>query len=175
MDEIVFKVKASPFFWREKASELKFASETIWPVAIRRLDEINNAVVTKKEIVFENLAPDTFDTFMALMGFSIECLFKAVIIRVNPEYVTGGKISKKLKNHNLIELAKLAKIVLTQNERIFCKQAYRNMLEYRYPVPSAIEPPNSVHEIGGHCKDVFTELYNKIYPTVGQIGRWKKS
>lgn len=38
-DELVYKVKASTFFWRQKAEELKFAAEILWPHAEERFNK----------------------------------------------------------------------------------------------------------------------------------------
>jgi hypothetical protein len=168
-DELYFKVKASPIFWRQKAEEMKCASELIWPHAIARLDKIT------VESDLTKLEPDTFSIYLSLIGFSTECLFKASVIRDNPEFVSNGTLSSKLRGHDLAKLAKLAKIELSQNEQIFCKQAYRAMVvDSRYPIALEAEPINGVVEIGGNCKEVFESLYNKLYPTLDQINSIKK-
>jgi hypothetical protein len=168
-DELIFKVKASPIFWRIKAEELKYASELIWPHAIARLDKISI------EPDLSKLEPDTFSIYLSLIGFSTECLFKASAIRDNPEFVSNGTLASKLRGHDLIKLANLAKIGLSQNEQIFCKQAYRAMVvDSRYPIALESEPINGVMMIGGNCKEVFESLYNKLYPNLNQINSNKK-
>src|SRR5690554_2304154 len=112
-DDSVFKVLASPYFWRQKAEELKYASEILWPYAERRADKAYQQVKEKMSLDLKTLEPDTFSIFMSLLGYSIEALFKGVIIRDNPSYVSNGKLSSKLTHHNLIELAKLGKIELS--------------------------------------------------------------
>ena len=124
-DEIVFKVKASPYFWRQKAEELKFASEILWPSVQNRQNKISKSIENDIEIDFNKIEPDTFSIFLSLIGFSTECLFKGVAVRDNPSFVYNGKLAKHLTSHDLIKLAKIAKIQLSQNEEIFCKQAYK--------------------------------------------------
>lgn len=170
-DEIVYKVKASPFFWRQKAEELKFASDVIWPCIKKRQNKIYESLADKTTINFNDLEPDIFSIFLSLIGFSTECLFKGIAIRNNPAYVSNGKLINKLRSHNLIKLAEIAKIPLSQHEEIFCKQAYKAMtIDSRYPIPKEVDTSDSSMEIGGHCKDVFNELYDKLYPTLEQIG-----
>jgi len=165
-----FKVQASPFFWREKAEQLKFAAEILWPHAKSRYDIIIKSVKEKKELNLKILVPDTFSIFLSLLGFSTEALLKGVIIRDNPSYVSNGILSSKLTIHDLIALSKIAQLPLSKNEKIFCKQAYKAMMvESRYPIPKGIEKPNYALEIGGHCKEVFTGLYERLYPTLGQF------
>lgn len=168
-DELLFKVKASPIFWRQKAEELKCASELIWPHATARLDKIID------EPDLSKLGPNTFSIYLSLIGFSTECLFKASAIRDNPGFVSNGNLSSKLREHDLIKLAKLAKIGLSQNEHIFCKQAYRAMIiDSRYPIALGSETIIGVMLIGGNCKEVFENLYNKLYPNLDQINSIKK-
>lgn len=174
-DEIVFKVKASPFFWRQKAEELKFAAEVLWPQAENRLHILASiSVEDVPNFDIRTLEPDTFSIFLSLIGFSTEALFKGIIIRDNPTYISNGTLSSKLKSHDLIKLSKLAKLSLTNHEKIFCKQAYKAMMvESRYPIPENATPENTAIEIGGHCRDVFTELYNKLYPTLNKFNKTK--
>jgi len=174
-DELFFKVKASPFFWRQKAEELKFAAKIIWPYAEERYNRIVKSAKEKSELDINSLDPDTFSIYLSLSGFSTEALFKGVIIRDNPSFVSNGKLSSKLTTHDLIKLSKLAKIALSQNEGIFCRQAYRAMIiESRYPIPKDIGDTNHSMEIGGHCMELFNGLYDRLYPTIGQIGVNKK-
>ena len=171
--EKVYRIKASPFFWRLKAEELSHAAEILWPKSEERQDKIHHAAKYDTELDFKDIGPNIFPTFLALLGFSMECLFKAAIIRDNKNFVSNGVLSKKLKSHNLLELAKTAKITLTKNERIFCKQAHDSMLEYRYPIYSELAKESYSIEIGGHCKEVFTELYERLYPTLGKFSENK--
>lgn len=175
-DELAYKVKASPFFWRQKAEELKFAAEILRPHAEERLSKNIKSAEGNSELDVNSLEPDTFPIFLSLLGFSTEALFKGVIIRDNPTYVSNGKLSLKIKTHDLIKLSKLAKLSLFQHEKIFCKQAYKAMIiESRYPIPKDNSETDYSMEIGGHCKDVFTGLYNRLYPTLGQFNKTKKS
>lgn len=174
-DEIVFKVKASPYFWRLKSEESKFAAEILWSSVEKRQAKISKSLDEETEIDFTDLEPDLFSIFLSLIGFSTECLFKGVAIRNNPLLVSNGKLNKQLKSHDLIKLAKLAKIQLSQHEEIFCKQAFKAMvIDSRYPIPLEVGAPDNSMEIGGHCKDVFSELYKRLYPMLEQIGTKKK-
>lgn len=176
-DQLVFKVMASPFFWRQKAEELKFASEIIWPHAEGRLNQITKyAEEGNMNFDINSLEPDTFSIFLSLLGFSTEALFKGVIIRDNPSYVSNGKLSSKLTTHDLVKLSKIAKITLSQHEEIFCGHAYKAMMiESRYPIPKDMNERENSMAIGGHCKDVFTGLYDRLHPTLGQFYKTKKT
>ena len=175
-DELVYKVKASPFFWRQKVEELKFAAEILWPHAEERLNKIIKSAEENSELDVNSLEPDTFSIFLSLLGSSTEALFKGLIIRDNPSYVSNGKLSSKLTTHDLIKLSKLAKLSLSQHEKIFCRQAYKAMIiKSRYPIPKDNIETDYSMEIGGHCKDVFTSLYNRLHTTLGQFNKTNKS
>lgn len=174
-NELVFKVIASPIFWRMKAEELKYASEILWPHAEERLKKVTKLSDSNSEFNANSLVPDVFFISLSLMGYSIEVLFKGIIIRDNPNYVSNGKLSSKLSTHDLIKLSKFAKLTLSQYESIFCRQAYHAMMvESRYPIPKEFCDTYYSPEIGGHCKEVFTGLYNRLYPTLDRFYRAKK-
>ena len=107
---------ASPFLWGMKAEELQFAAELIWTSVDERLQLINQFAAGDIELDFKTLNSDTFSIFLSLIGFSTESLFKGIIIRNNPTFVSDGKLFKKLKTHDLIKLSKLAKLPLSQHE-----------------------------------------------------------
>ena len=168
--EKVYKIKGSPFFWRLKAEQLRHSAEILWPHAEEWLEKLSNIDIQENKIDYKELGPDVFPTFMALLGFSTECLFKATIIRDNKQFISNGKMAKQLKSHDLIWLAKTAKIRLTNHEQIFCRQAHEHMVNYRYPIPAEIAEENFAHKIDGHCKTVFTELYDRLFPGLDQFG-----
>ena len=174
-EEDFFKFKASPIFWRQKAESLKYSADILWPTIEKRDAEIHNSLKEKTKINFQQIDPEIFPIYFGLLGFSIECLFKAVIIRDNPEYVTNGKLAKKIKQHNLLELANIGGIALSRNEKLFCTQAYETMMvDFRYPIDKVITPLKYSFEIGGNCREIFKDIYERIYPTVDQLGITKK-
>ncbi len=175
-EDLYFKVKASPYFWRQKAEELKYAAEIIWPYTDARQKKMYDLIDDKKAIEIKNLEPHTFDIYLSLIGFCTEALFKGVIIKDNPSFVSNGKLSSKLTTHDLIKLSKIGRIELTQHEIIFCGQAYEAMtVGSRYPIPKDFNSFNRSMEIGGHCREVFLKLYDKLYPTIDQFYTNNKS
>ncbi|HUX55247.1 MAG TPA: hypothetical protein VMV56_12585 [Williamwhitmania sp.] len=168
--DIVFKFQGSPHYWREKAKELRYAAEILWPYSETRMNKIMTSIKENNDIDILSIEPDTFNTFLALIGFSTECLFKGTIIRDNPSFVSNGKLSSKLATHDLHKLASLAKIKLSTNEQIFCNQALEAMtVKFRYPISKVAEDAKTDLIMGEHCKTVFTDLFDRLYPTLGQI------
>lgn len=161
-EDIVFKVKAKPIFWKKKAEELKFVVDTLWPLHENRFQLIMDNL-GKKEFEYSSLEPDTFSICLALMGYSIEVLLKGIIIKNNPQFVSNGKMSGKLKTHDLDYLAKVANITLSKNEKIFFEQAHQAILiDSRYPIPSKKEELSSSMTIGGNCIEEHLNLYNRL-------------
>jgi len=174
-DEIFFKVKGSPYFWRQKAQELKYAAEVLWPGAEERMSEMTRLASAEGELNLDSLPPDTFPIFLSLIGFSTECLFKGVAIRDNPAFISNGTLASKLTSHDLVKLAAVAKIPLSHHEKLFCQQAFKAMVvDSRYPIAKVIGEPDNSMEIGGHCKEVFNGIYERLYPTLGQLHAGKK-
>ena len=168
-NEIVYRFLGSPFFWRNKARELKYASDKLLPSAMDFLSKLNEQINQSIDAGFDKIEPNVFSIFLALTGFSTECLFKAFIIRDNPSYISNGVLSNKLTNHDLIQLAQLGKIKLTSYEKIYCRQAMDAMVEFRYPIDKKMSQTTTVQDIGGKCYIVFNDLYDRLYPDVDHI------
>jgi hypothetical protein len=166
----LYRVKSSPYFWRQKAAELKYAADQLWPLAIERLDKINTSIKTKNDVNIMELPPDTFTTAEGLLGFSLECLFKACIIRDNPQFMNDGQQDDKMKTHNLLELATIGNINLNHEERSVCQMLTDVMYVYfRYPVDQQVTLEKGSMSVGRSIIDVGNELYEKLYGTVDQI------
>ncbi|MBV6485849.1 MAG: hypothetical protein KFKLKKLM_02458 [Flavobacteriales bacterium] len=161
-EDIVFKVKAKPIFWKKKAEELKFVADSLWSGIEQRqqliIDNLDN-----KKFDFSSLNPDTFSICLSLMGYSIEVLLKGIIIKNNPQFVSNGTMATHLKKHDLIYLSNQAEITLSDNEKIFFEQAHQAILiDSRYPIPSKKEELSSSMTIGGNCIEVHKELFNRL-------------
>ena len=166
----LYRFESSPFFWRQKAEELKYAADLLWPIALQRLDKISASVKKKKGIDFSKLPPEIFTTAKGLLGFSLECLFKACIIRDNPEFVKSGKQNDQMKTHNLLKLAQIGKIVLSHEEGHTCKTLTDAMyVDFRYPVDRHITMKSSITSVGRSIIDVGNDLFEKLHETVNQI------
>lgn len=166
----LYKVKSSPWFWRKKAEELKYAADILWPLALDRLEKISASLKSKKELDLNKLPPEIFSTAEGLLGYSLECLLKASIIRDNPNFMDKGQQDECLKTHNLLKLAGLAKIQLTQDEERTCETLTDAMyLDFRYPVDRQVKLDKGSITMGRSIIDVGNELYEKLHVTVDQI------
>lgn len=167
MDQI-FTVKASPIFWRQKAEELKYASDILLSYATDRSNAINKQI-NKKTFDLSKLPPSVYAQAFALLGFSLECLFKASIIRDNPSLIKNGKLSKLLWSHNLVKLAVLAKITLNADEEYACERLTEDMLkDFRYPINKEKEGEKSITKLT-NIPVLGAILYYRIHPTVNQL------
>lgn len=167
MDQI-FRVKASPIFWRQKAEELKYASDILLLYATDRSNAINKQI-NKKNFDLAKLPPSVYAQAFALLGFSLECLFKASIIRDNPDLIKNGKLSKALWSHNLIKLAALAKVSLNNDEKYACEKLTEDMLrDFRYPINKEKEVEKNIIKLTS-IPVLGAILYYRIHPTVNQI------
>lgn len=164
----LFRVKSSPFFWREKAEQLKYSSDVLLPKAINRMDKLT-AMAEKEELDLSKLPPDTFAIAYGLLGFSLECLFKACIIRDNPHFVDKGKHSEELKNHNLLQLATIGKIELNEREKGACETLTEYMyVDFRYPIDRVLKPKKRglytmySKSISLEANEIFARLHKTV-------------
>ena len=164
----LYYVKASPIFWRQKAEELKYASDILFPYALKRNRKLSQDAA-KKDFDLGKLPPNVFSQAFALLGFSLECLFKAALIRDNPNFTSGGKLSKIITNHNLNSLAALAKINLNSDEIYACKRLTEIMLkDFRYPINKEVEKTNRMSRVIDIPK-VGQIIYQRLHSTVNQL------
>ena len=165
----LYYVKASPIFWRQKAEELKYASDILFPYALRRNAKLSQDA-NKKDFDLGKLQPSVFSQAFALLGFSLECLFKATLIRNNPSFTSGGKLSKIMTNHNLSSLATLAKINLNSDEIYACERLTEIMLkDFRYPINKEIEKTNRMGSRVINIPKISQGIYQRLHSTVNQL------
>ena len=164
-----FRMHASPFFWGLKAAELRHAAELLWPECERQLDAIIKRV-EGKEKEGEVSMISTFHIYGALLGFSVECLFKGKIILEDQTLISNGALARKVQTHDLRKLARIAKVPLSQNEDIYCDQVQRMMeTEFRYPIPKSHDMRVEGIQLGGKWPDVFEGLYDRLHPQLNLL------
>lgn len=172
-----YRMHASPYFWRMKADELRHAADILWPECVRQLESLTPPFRGADN---EALTPPlmTFTIFSALAGFSIECLLKGTAIKQDQTLISNGNLAGKLQNHNLLKLARLARVPLSQNEHIFCKHVNHDMeVEFRYPVAKSHTRRRDSIQLGGKWPDVYHGLFNRLRPGLNVLiqGRGKSS
>lgn len=166
----LYRVFSSPYFWRQKAEQLKHAADILLP----ELDKHSDALMSQIEeenISLEIIPPNINSSYLGLLGFSIECLFKACIIRDNPKHISQGRQNKIMKTHNLLQLANLGQIELSNNERWACELLSETMyVDFRYPVDQYYKPSKgNFSSPGVSVIDISNALFARIYPTVSQF------
>jgi hypothetical protein len=165
----LYRVFASPYFWRQKAEQLKHATDIILP----ELDKHSEALakqIKKKDVSLEIVPPSLHTSYLGLLGFSIECLFKACIIRDNPTHISQGRQNKIMKTHNLLQLADLGQINLSNNEKWACELLSETMyVDFRYPVDQFYKPHRNISSPGVSVINISNALFVRIYPTVSQL------
>ncbi|MBK7384586.1 MAG: hypothetical protein IPI81_14835 [Flavobacteriales bacterium] len=164
-----FRMEASPYFWGRKASDLRHAAKLLWPECERQLEDLMKRVRGEATDDTRSMV-STLHIYGALLGYSVECLFKGKIILEDKTLISNGALARKIQTHQLKKLARMAKISLSQNEDIFCDQVQRMMeTEFRYPVPKSHDLQVTSIQLGGKWPDVFKGLYDRIHPTLNVL------
>jgi hypothetical protein len=165
----LYRVLASPFYWRQKAEQLKHSADILLPELEKHSDALINQMY-QENASLGNIPPDIYPIYMGLLGFSIECLFKACIIRDTPTHISQGRQNKIMKTHNLLQLADLGQIKLHSNEKWACELLSQNMyVDFRYPVDQFYKPRKTISSPGVSVIDISNGLFARIYPTVSQV------
>jgi hypothetical protein len=155
--------------WWGLSDELMEVSKDVWasrldnkysdPLRTYMLGEMQ----TKERIAF------------AILGMSFENLFKGLIIHAHPEYVSGGRYSKKFpKSHVLEKLANQANTSLSRDE----KQLLSKITEYviwlaKYPVPldaTKILAKDLIHPDYENAENLLRKIrQEKVRPLIVEI------
>jgi hypothetical protein len=102
-----------PFFWLKQAKELDRAAMLLWSAIrtdiVRILESHSGDEMPLEDLPYVNLG----GIFWLNAGLALENLFKGSIIQREPQLVVNGTITRHLKTHNLLSLAKRAEFPLT--------------------------------------------------------------
>ena len=134
-----------PRFWLKQAKELDRAASLLWDAIRDNLQKASKVEVgfelTLTEVPFINLG----GIFWLNAGFALENLFKGLIIQNQPDSVIDGVLSKRLRTHDLLKLAKLATVEFDLVEGFYLWVGSRCVQwSGRYPValiPGQKAPP----------------------------------
>ena len=120
--------------WKIRATELFEAAEAVWNTKVVRT-LLGNGQVEIHEL---------YRPAVLLMGLSLESLIKGLLIQNDSSLLDNGKISEKIKTHDLVILFGLANIKITQtNEIEFLKRLTANVIWVaKYAIPTKVLKTN---------------------------------
>lgn len=122
-----------PTLWALKSSSLVKAARLLRP----EIDGFFASVRTMQANDSVHAGHDLAPVFMMLMAFAAENLLKGILIARHPRRVTPVKLAKwEGGGHDLLELAKTAKVTLTRDEmRLLLTLSVHGEWLGRYPCP----------------------------------------
>ncbi len=101
-----------PLFWLKQAKELNRSAMLIWAAMLEDLERISKlevgAVIELEQVPNANLG----GVFWLNAGLALENLLKGIIVQDEPDSVIKGRITGRLRTHDLFKLAKRASIDL---------------------------------------------------------------
>ncbi len=166
---LLFVRDAMPGAWRSCASELYNSAELLWN------DKDNGLRVEGtyfSEIVDGQLVPRSTTrkiysvsrSYFLLAGFALENLVKGYLVAVDPTLIHDGKLPKKLREHNLLNLIKkIEGLELDKNEREFCTIAGQAIPYWgRYPIPITFNEVMPEVGLTDDLRQGFLSIYNRI-------------
>ena len=138
-----FKYYQEWYHWLSKAEKLKRASVILYRADLPDLRLYDKAYKkTLAEIGDEGKAPvrhphpDMLPAF-SMFGSAVESLFKGLMVHKTPDLIGANKLSRRLKSHNLVDLAKDAGVKLSAPEiRLLAWLSEVVIWKARYSVPS---------------------------------------
>jgi len=153
---------ASPRAWQREAEHLRRAASVLWEDLSSRIDVGQIGWDSK----------DTCGTALMLMAFALENLFKGIAVGRQPALVQGASIASSLKKHDLVELASIAREVLSSDQEAACNTLTVYGKWYgRYPAPPSGRDQTVFHNLMVDPKlmPVAFALYDRLHPVCGQL------
>lgn len=150
--------------WLEYAEELRDSSEILWnqhenAMRVEWEQSLNDKGTIKKVSLISR-------TYILLAGFAIENLVKGILVLQDPSHINNGKLSRKLKSHNLIKLiSNIDDLALDPAEYEICKRMQEAIPYWgRYPIP--LEYNGVLPEIA--VDNNFRKTFLKLHERLGQ-------
>ncbi len=150
--------------WKIRAKELYDSVQLLWRGSTKRLEADDGSTT---EIV------ELYRPAQLLMGLCLEVALKGLIVKHNPDLVSGGKIDKKMTTHSIEKLSALACISIERSNEaeINLIRKLSDAVEWvsKYPIPlNASQLKSPKH---GSSKtlirrdddiEIFEELWRRI-------------
>ncbi|MDO3521847.1 hypothetical protein [Ralstonia pseudosolanacearum] len=160
-----FEMQASPIFWHGKALELHraamiIANQCILDAAIMK-KEFEDIKSWKSSVTLKK--PESISSqFLLLAAFSMENIFKGIIVFREPGLVAKNKLTGVLKSHSLLKLAKHAKVQLTEDEEHFCNLASSASVNWgRYPTSTEADKSVVYTKVTSEAFRLFDDLFQR--------------
>ena len=196
--KLLFKAGQQPAAWLRSAEHLRDAAEVILKHELQAEIEYSQAHKIAEEEALAVSVRDGTDAGVAdikaiapnyppaqlLYAYAIENVLKGLIVFKRPDLIKEHKLDDELKNHDLNELAKKAKVTVEQHERpILEALSQLSIWVGRYPValnqrdmgmpnPNALLAYGSAHPI---MRAFFERAYKELESRVPeQIPRFEK-
>jgi hypothetical protein len=95
-----------------------------------------------------------------LCGFALENAIKAFVVFENPHWISNGRLSSRLKSHNLTGLQDQSKLIPRRKSSIHVLQEFESGLDswFRYPCGLTIEKTLEELHLLDHLLDGYTKL-----------------
>jgi len=166
-----------PFFWQETVDELRRAAGLVWYGVQQDFWEVKRVAHEdydpEKDAPLQH-QPSVMNCFVFLAALSIENLFKGLIVIDHPEYVKQGKLrGGVITTHNLIHLAKEARVTLSGEEHDLCELGSSAIVSWgRYPISRDVSKMKGKITVNERICQVFDELFIRLSECI--TNRFKK-
>lgn len=147
---------ANPHCWLMTADNLHEQAAEIY--RNRSRSSITTKLNANREIVQQIRGIDK--PVFLLGGFALENAIEAFLVYENPQWVSNGRLSGKLKTHSLIRLQKQSKLIPYKKSYINVLQEFESGLDswFRYPCALSVERTDEERHLHEHLWDGYSKL-----------------
>ena len=161
-----FELQAFPSFWQAKGMELHRSALVLANQFAADSYALSQSVRDFEEgrIAEQPSFPTSvMSQFLLLAAFSIENLFKGLVLFKEPGLVSAGRITGIIKSHDLIALAARADVQLTSDEQRFCQLASSASIYWgRYPTSNSADSTLSSSTTSSAAFALFDQLALRV-------------
>lgn len=160
-----YELYAFPFNWQAKAMELHRSALILGQQFLHDSQHLSALIKEIEAGRLEKLPetpPSVMNQFVLLAAFSLENLFKGLVLFKEPHLIRRGKLTGILKSHDLLSLAARADVSLAPEEHRFCVIASNAAVYWgRYPVSDSADTVVSSSMVCARSFPVFDNLFQR--------------
>ena len=165
------------FYWYLKAEEFKRASDVSYVQICLDQHQLEHKMQTKTIDYTKRMDPFLWPTYILLISFALENLFKGLLLHNQPNLIEGNILAgRHFKSHDLISLATDCNFKLNEDEKRLCDIGSEFIKGFgRYPMTkNSKDEIYSFHINVTNTKESFESLYERLAAYMEYVGALTK-
>jgi len=154
----LFVMNAAPDQWASYAGEIKSTMDLLWN------NEGDAIILSYSDLGTSQKKSSISRTWLLLAGFAMENLIKGIVIAEHPEYISNGKLSRKVSTHKLTNLSEMIESISFEDDEKKLLRILETCIPSwgRYPIPKSGDEIRNEIPATLDLKTIFDYLFRKL-------------